>query len=476
MEKNQARKSYTGQRIAHWNMVARTYPTSKGRYYHQRTAELYSFLVSPGQKVLELGCGTGDLLSSLSPSYGLGVDFSSSMLARAVQKYPHLDFICADVHEIQLDSSFDVIIMNDLLNDVWDVQELFKNISGSCHADTRIVMNVFSRLWQPALDFVRYMGWATPLLRQNWLTPDDLQHLMHLESYEVVKKFSDILFPAPIPLLSRTMNTYLAKLFPFRLCNLTNFMVARRLFPDQDSDQQRAVSVVVPARNEAGNITEIIRRTPAMGSSTEIIFVEGGSTDSTPEAIERAQKDFFDLDIKYFTQQGRGKGDAVRLGFSMAAGDVLMILDADMTVPPEDLTRFYQALVSGKGEFINGVRLVYPMENQAMRFFNLVGNKFFSLAFSWLLGQPIKDTLCGTKVLSKKHYQLIAANRARLGHFDPFGDFDLLFGASCQNIQIIDLPIRYQERMYGQTNIQRWKHGVMLLKMVLFAARKIKFI
>ncbi len=153
-----------------------------------------------------------------------------------------------------------------------------------------------------------------------------------------------------------------------------------------------------------------------------------------------------------------------------------MILDADLTVPPEDLRRFYEVLRSGKGEFVNGVRLVYPMEGRAMNFLNLVGNKFFSLAFSWLLGQPIKDTLCGTKVLWKADYELIAANRAYFGDFDPFGDFDLLFGAVKMNLRIVDLPVRYRERKYGTTNIQRWKHGWLLLRMVLFALRRIKFV
>jgi glycosyltransferase involved in cell wall biosynthesis len=213
-----------------------------------------------------------------------------------------------------------------------------------------------------------------------------------------------------------------------------------------------------------------------MGRGTELVFVEGHSHDDTHAAIEREIAAHPDRPARLYRQAGRGKGDAVRLGFERARGDVLMILDADLTVPPEDLPRFYAALVSGKGEFINGVRLVYPMEKQAMRFLNLVGNKFFSLAFSWLLGQPVKDTLCGTKVLWHADYRLIEANRAYFGDFDPFGDFDLLFGAARLNLKIVDLPIRYRERSYGTSNIQRWKHGLLLLRMVLFAARRIKFI
>ena len=234
--------------------------------------------------------------------------------------------------------------------------------------------------------------------------------------------------------------------------------------------------LIVPARNEAGNIEEIFRRTPEMGAGTELIFVEGNSQDNTFEAIEKAIAAHPERNAKVFRQPGRGKGDAVRLGFQKASGDILMILDADMTVPPEDLPRFYEALVNGHGEFINGVRLVYPMEKQAMRYLNFLGNKFFSMAFSWLFGQPIKDTLCGTKVLSRKNYETLANNRWYFGDFDPFGDFDLLLGAAKMNLKIVEMPIRYAERTYGETNIDRWRHGWLLLKMVIFAMRKIKFI
>ena len=233
---------------------------------------------------------------------------------------------------------------------------------------------------------------------------------------------------------------------------------------------------MVPTRNEAGNISDIIQRTPDLGCRTELIFVEGHSTDDTYAAIEQAIKQYPGRQMKLYRQTGRGKGDAVRLGFKKAEGKVLMILDADMTVPPEDLERFFNALIDGKGEFINGVRLVYPLEDLAMKFMNIVGNKLFSLAFSWLLDQPIKDTLCGTKVLLKKDYQAIAKNRHYFGNFDPFGDFDLLFGAAKLNLKIIELPIRYRSRRYGETNIARWRHGWLLLKMVVFAARRIKFI
>jgi glycosyltransferase involved in cell wall biosynthesis len=299
--------------------------------------------------------------------------------------------------------------------------------------------------------------------------------LLRLADFEVTRTWDEILLPLDLPPLDALANRYLARVWPMNQGALTHFVVARKQ-PRPTHETEPLVSVIVPARNEAGNIAAIFERTPEMGRGSELVFVEGHSRDDTYTTIEREIANHPERQALLLRQTGRGKGDAVRLGFSQARGDVLMILDADLTVAPEDLPRFLNALQAGKGELINGVRLVYPMQKQAMRFFNLLGNKFFSLAFSWLLGQSIKDTLCGTKVLHATNYRRIAAQRAYFGDFDPFGDFDLLFGAAKLNLKIVDLPIRYRERTYGTTNIQRWRHGLLLLRMVLFAARRIKFV
>jgi glycosyltransferase involved in cell wall biosynthesis len=295
--------------------------------------------------------------------------------------------------------------------------------------------------------------------------------MLHLAGFETIRSWQEVLWPLP---LGGFFNKFLVRFWPFNEFALVNFLIARPQ-PSPDDDEL-TVSVIVPARNEAGNIKAIFERVPKMGRATELVFVEGHSQDDTYTTIEKEIAVHPSTPSLLLRQTGAGKADAVRLGFERASGEILMILDADLTVPPEDLPRFYEALISGKGEFINGVRLVYPMEEQAMRSLNFLGNKFFSLAFSWLLGQPIKDTLCGTKVLWKKDYQIIAANRSYFGDFDPFGDFDLLFGAAKQNLKIVDLPIRYRERTYGSTNISRWKHGLLLMRMVSFAARRIKFV
>jgi SAM-dependent methyltransferase len=447
-----------------------------GAYYHEHLRRTYRSLIPAGQRVLELGCGDGDLLAALKPSIGLGVDLDPETVQRAQRRHPELRFIAADAEDISLDEKFDYIILSDLVNGLWNVQKLLENLGPLCMPGTRVIVNTYSRVWELPLAGVKRLNLANPVLGRNWLTVEDLSNMLYLSGFEPIRHWQELLLPLGVPLLHSFCNKYLARIAPFRFLDLTNFIIARPQPSPDITGIEPVVSVVVPARNEAGNVEEIFRRVPEMGAGTEIIFVEGHSSDNTYEAIASTMEKFPHKRCKLMRQTGKGKGDAVRAGFAAASGEILMILDADLTVPPEDLPSFYRVLRSGKGDFVNGVRLVYPMENEAMRFFNLVGNKFFGVAFSWLLGQPIKDTLCGTKVLSRRNYELIAANRHYFGDFDPFGDFDLILGAAKLNLKIVDLPIRYKQRTYGDTNIQRWRHGVILLRMVLFASRRLKFI
>ncbi|HEX7433269.1 MAG TPA: glycosyltransferase [Anaerolineaceae bacterium] len=484
---------YTAERRAHWEKIAERFHTHPGwgGYYHHRLSEIYRQLITPGQRVLELGCGLGNLLAALQPSLGVGVDFSDRMISLARKHHPEasLRFVLADAHDLSVLSTlpgpvdeptpFDAIILSDLLNDAWDVQTILEQVARLAHPGTRLIINSYSRLWEQPLALAQRLGLAQPTLTPNWLTVEDITNLAELGGFEVFRRWHEVLWPLPTPGLDALCNRYLVRFLPFQHLALANLIVARpapiaSICPVEAT--LPSVSVIVPARNEAGNIPQIFARCPEMGSQTELIFVEGHSSDSTYAAIEAAIATNPNRPTRLFRQTGIGKGDAVRLGFTQARGDIVMILDADLTVLPEDLPRFYKALCSGKGEFINGVRMVYPMEKQAMRFLNFLGNKFFSLAFSWLLGQPIKDTLCGTKALWRADYEKIAANRAYFGDFDPFGDFDLLFGAVRLCRKIIDLPVRYRERTYGTTNIQRWKHGWLLLKMVAIAAGRLKFI
>lgn len=468
--------SYSKIRSQHWNNQAKKLEDwrNAGHAYHSRLLEIYQNHIPPGSKILELGSGTGDLLAGLNPSIGLGIDFSEEMLSFSKKHHPNVNFIQADVLSLDnITGQFDYIILSDLINDVWDVQKVFSELKRFCSPSTRVIINYYSRFWELALWLSAELGLSLKLLPQNWLTNEDVSNLLHLAGFEMVYKSQEVLFPIKIPLLSSFFNNFLVKCFPFNLLGLSNFIICR---PTIENNKVPLTTVIIPARNEAGNIENAVQRIPEMGAGTEIIFVEGNSTDNTYEKIQTAIELHPDKNCHLLKQPGKGKADAVRFGYEHSTGDVLMILDADLTVIPEDLTRFYDALITGKGEFINGVRLVYPMEKEAMRFLNFLGNKFFSITFSWLLGQPVKDTLCGTKVLWKQDYERIKAGRSYFGDFDPFGDFDLLFGAARLKLKIVDMPVRYHERTYGSTNISRWSHGWLLLKMVAFAATKIKFI
>ncbi len=472
------RVAYRQSRVAHWDAVAGALDRFDrwNRGYHDRLGELYRWAIPTGQRVLEIGCGAGDLLAGLRPSTGVGVDFSRRMLDVAEHRHPELRFVLADAHELDLGQTFDYIILSDVINDVWDVQQVFERVRRHSEPHTRILLNFHSHLWQLPLKAVRALGLSRPTLEQSWLTVDDVGNLLELADCEVVRHSTEVLWPARAAGLARLCNRVLAKMWPFNIAALTHLLVAR---PSPDRSQPAEpprVSVVVPARNEAGNIPTIFERVPEMGAGTELIFVEGHSSDNTFAAIEAQVAARPNRNAILLRQRGEGKGDAVREGFARATGDVLMILDADLTVAPEDLPRFLAALVDGKGEMVNGVRLVYPMDDRAMRFFNLIGNKFFSLLFTWLLGQTIKDTLCGTKVLWRRDYQRITENRSYFGDFDPFGDFDLLFGAAKLNRKIVEMPVRYRERVYGETQIRRWRHGVMLLRMSIVAMRKLRFV
>lgn len=449
------------------------------RFYHEQLLRQIRFNVPKGVSILDLGCGNGDILAALAPRRGLGIDFSEKMVELASQRHPHLEFQVADVHGLGVDEKFDVVLVSNLVGELLDVQAVLERLREVCHERTRVIITHYNYLWGPVVKLAELLGIKQKQLEQNWLENEDLENLMELSGIEPVKSNRHLLAPLPLGPLSTFINDYIATM-PFlgRLC--LNELVIGRPKPDPMKKRKDAsVSVIVACKDERGNIEELVRKTPRMGKGTEMIFVDGHSKDGTLEEIQRCIAGLKDLnprldDVRVYTQPGKGKGDAVRMGFDEARGDILMILDADITVRPEDLPKFYEALVSGHGEFINGSRLVYPMESEAMRFLNMLANHFFGWTFSWLLEQRLTDTLCGTKVLFRQDYERIKAGRAFFGDFDPFMDFDLLFGAAKQNLKIREVPIRYRARQYGDIKIDRFRHGLLLLKMSAIGFKRFK--
>jgi SAM-dependent methyltransferase len=466
------------------NAYRRDHWKRRNPYYYREMEKFYRFAIPGGGRVLEIGCGTGDLLNAVAPGWGVGVDFSESMLSIARSKYPYLEFKKMDAHQLTLEESFDAIILSDLIGDLEDVLTVFLQLHKVSIPETRIIISYYNYLWEPVLKFGERLHLKTKQSLQNWLPMADVTNLLELSGFEAVKRGTRLLFPLNVPLLSWILNKLIAPLPLLRHLCLVEYIVARPSpcrsgashIPMEGSNARWSSTVVIPCRNEVGNIEAAVARIPTLGRHTEIIFVDGNSTDGTVEKIhEVIRRHEGEKDIKLIPQgKGKGKGDAVRKGFAAASGDVLIILDADLTVLPEDLPKFFEPLASGKAELVNGSRLVYPMEKQAMRFLNLLGNKFFSMVFTWTLGQRIRDTLCGTKALFKDTYEKIAANRSFFGEFDPFGDFDLLFGAAKLNLKIVEVPVRYHERSYGTTKISRFRHGLLLLRMAALAFRKFK--
>lgn len=450
---------------------------ARAAYFHDEDSRYLGFLVPAGARVLELGCATGATLAALQPAYGVGVDFSPAMIANARAQYPDLHFVEADIESDSWQDSvagpFDFIVIADTIGSLDDCQQSFARLHRVCSPHTRIIVAYYAYFWQPVLRLAELLARKQPSEAENVLSTDDIAALLNLAGFQVLRCDWRQLLPIQLGGLGPLINRYFATLPGLRRLCLRHYVVARSLH--QRRPRPRSATVVIPCRNERGNIAPAIARMPRFCSDIEIIFVEGHSADQTYQEAERVR----DLhagqwDIKVMRQDGVGKADAVFKGFDAARGEVLMILDADLTVAPEDLGKFFDAIASDQGEYVQGSRLVYPIERDAMRFLNLLANWCFSILFSWLLNQRITDTLCGTKVLRREDYLTLKSNRHYFGDFDPFGDFDLIFGAAKMNLKTIEIPIRYAARRYGETQISRFRHGLLLLRMVVFAYRRLK--
>jgi SAM-dependent methyltransferase len=469
-----ARDIETRRRFADSTAPLRQKWLSRNSSYHVQRLRLLRKLVHPGARVLDIGCGTGEFLAALEPAKGVGLDFSPKMVELARARYPGLTFLEGIAEDLPVSDKFDVVLLGNMMGSLQDVWTAFRQLHKVCDADTRIIVTYYNFFWEPLIRLAEYLGLKMAQPRQNWLPLAEIRNNLDLAGFQSVKHGRHILCPFNIPVLAGLLNRYIAPLPGIQHLCLEMYTVARL----KPRPRDYTVSVVIPCRNEAANIDPLVARTPDMGLGTEIIFVDGHSTDGTVEKIESAiARAPGGRSIRLLHQgDGVGKADAVHIGFRQAAGDILMILDADVTVQPEDLPKFYLALAEGHGEFANGTRLVYPMDDKSMRLLNLLGNKFFSVLLSWLLGQRVRDTLCGTKVFFRRHYAGIMGIRDTIGRADPFGDFELLFGASQRNLCIVELPVRYRERTYGETKISRFRNGWQLLRLCFVVWRRFKLL
>jgi SAM-dependent methyltransferase len=452
---------------------------NRNTYYYELLSRLLCFLVEPQKKVLSVRCGTGNLLAVVRPCVGKGVDICAEIVTIAQQRNPNFEFAVAfpDKEEFRQvfkgDEKFDYILFNDI-GDTVDVLEALRNLKPLCQRHTRLLITTYNHLWEPLVSFAEWVGMKVPRTEQNWLSIADVRNLLTLAGFEALETHRIVLLPKYIPLLSGFLNRFCARLpFLSKLC-MTQVVVARML-PPPISPGELSVSVVIPCKNEKGNVEEAVRRIPGLAARTEIIFCDDQSTDGTAEEVLRVQAAYPEENIRLECGPGVCKSRNVWTGFNAATGDILMILDADLTTIPEELPYFIDVIASGQAEFVNGSRLVYPVPKGAMNGANMLGNKFFSVAFTYLLGQRVKDTLCGTKVLWRNDWERIKPFLGTWGTEDRWGDYELLFGAAKLNLKILDLPVHYQERIYGSTKMTKvFRNGLVMLKMCWHGFLKLK--
>ncbi len=449
----------------------------RNRYYHRTLLKYYKTIVPENSTVLELGCGTGNLVGNLAPLYGVGVDISDEMIKIAKESYPSVEFICEDIETLSLDKKFDYIIISGTLGTVKNIQLLLRNVLLFAIPDTRIMVDFYNPLWNPVIRLGQRTGLKMPELIKNWLSVDDIENFLYVSGYQVIKRKFMLLFPKNIPLLSFILNRFIGKLPLIRRFSFNQIVIARPDMPPGKNDELTS-SVVITCRDEEGNIEGLVTRIPQMGKHTEIIFVEGHSKDNTIGRIREMIKKYPDKDIKLLKQKGIGQGDAFRYGYDEAKGDLVIWLEADLTTPPEEAQLFWETFITGRGEYINGSRFIYKMQKSAMPLFNFLGNRFFGILFTILLKQRFTDTLCGFKAISKKNYLKIRKQIDYFGDFDPFGDFELIFGAIKNNLKVADIPVHYQPREYGESKayggsfLSFARHGFLLIRMSWIAFKK----
>ena len=451
----------------------------RNRYYYELLNRLLRFLVEPQKRVLSVRCGTGNLLAVVQPVKGKGIDICPEIVEIAQQRNRSFEFAVAFPdkeefrHAFGPEEKFDYILFNDI-GDTVDILQALRNLRPLCQRHTRVLVITYNRLWEPLVAFAEWIGMKVPRTEQNWLSTLDIANLLQLAGFEALETHRVVILPKYVPLVSAFLNRFCARLPLLKRLCMTQVVVGR-LVPPPVPKEELSVSVIVPCKDEMGNVEDAAQRIPELGRQTEIIFCDDQSTDGTAEEVLRVQSLYLEKDIRLERGPGVCKSRNVWTGFDAATGDILMILDADLTTIPEELPYFVDVIASGQAEFVNGSRLVYPVPKGAMTTANMLGNKFFSVAFTYLLGQHVKDTLCGTKVFWRSDWERIKPMLGSWGIEDRWGDYELLFGAAKLNLKILDLPVHYQERIYGSTKMTKvFRNGLVMLRMCWHGFLKLK--
>jgi len=430
---------------------------NKNYYFYQEIERFYKSIIPEGKNVLEISTADGYILNSLKPAHGVGLSMSARMAEKAKEKYQHLNFINTTIEDYKAEAQFDYVVIYNFLEYVFDLFDFCSTLHAKVSSGTKIMLTCINPLWRPIMGFAARFKMRAPIEMKNFVTYRDVENIVSVSGFEVIESGYRMFLPIKIPFISHFLNKLIPRLPFLRHLCLVQYIIAR---PKQNStiDRSLSCSVVIPCHNEEGNIEECINRVPELGDYTEILIVDDGSTDNTANIVREIQKRKDNVNLISYIPN-KGKGHAVRTGFSAGKGDIQMILDADMAVLPEELTKFYNVLASHQAEFVNGSRMIYDMVPGAMKFLNYLGNKVFGIILSFIIGQRNTDTLCGTKAFYKKDYKSFKMGRC------PWGDFDLLFEAAKMKLKTIEMPVHYYPRVQGESKMKAFKHGLLLLRM-----------
>src|SRR3989338_2088423 len=451
--------SAEGDASERFNIVAEKYEywRNKNLYYHNEITRFYKDIIPKNKNILEVGSADGYLLNELCPNRGVGVDISAQMIDIARKKFPHLNFVNSSIENYSYVHSFDYIVLSNILEFVSDLYIFFSAMASKASPKTKMIITSINPLWEPAMKLATRLKMRIPVQMKNFVTSKDIENMLNISGWEVIESNYRMFSPVKIPLISFFLNKLIPRLPVLKNLCIIQFIIAKpkQLFT---IDHSLSCSVIIPCHNEEGNIEECIDRIPSLGSFTEVVVVDDGSNDKTATLVKNIQSGKKRVRLISYTPN-KGKGHAVKTGFESATGDILIILDADMAVLPEELSKFYMVLASSQAEFINGTRMLYDMAPGAMKFINYLGNKIFGIILSFIIGQRNTDTLCGTKAFYNSDYMNFKMRRC------PWGDFDLLFEAARMKLKTVEMPVHYFPRREGRSKMKAFKHGLMLLKM-----------
>ncbi len=442
---------------SHFEALAPDYDRLKRRneYYNDYLIKWCRALVPPGRRVLEVGSGRGDVLSAVLPSEGIGIDLSPAMTRLAAEAFPDLEFRTQAIEDFEGRGDVDVALMINTLEYAYDAGLVLDRIRAALRDNGKLLISTANPIWSPIFKTASRLNLRIPDCKRLFLTNKDVVNLLQLHGFEVTYENMALLMPKGGGLAAGALNWTASRTPYLRHLSSTQLIMARKV---PEKRREYSVSLIIPCHNEVGNVDRCVREVRKLGTRTEVIFVDDGSTDGTADAIEPSHNPNVETRVISY-KPNEGKGNAVRRGFDAATGDILMILDADLTTHPEELGPLYEAFAEGRAEFVNCTRLVYPMDNAAMKFANYVGNKMFTIAVSLIMGARVSDTLCGTKAMFRWDYEHMTLGR------DPWGDYDFLFGAAQQRLVIRELPVHYRDRVFGMSKMAATKHTMNLLRM-----------